>query len=323
MSLSANALIRRLRETMLGAQEEARRIEVPVAGRPSLMDLVLLVARYSREDALLAFAGNLSYNWFLAIFPFLLFLVSLLKVIHATGLITSLVDQVDSSLPAPAAQLIRQQILPDVMSRLTNNPLLSISLALGALWAVSFGTRAIVQAMNRMYGVEDRRPPWERFVLPLVFSAGAAALFLTALGLLVFGSPISVAAGRALGSGSMGLLAWSILRWPLLLCLAFLAFALLYSWAPDVHPGVPFLSVGAVLATVAWLIFSVGFALVLNNFAQFLVSPLYGWFTGLIILLMYLYWSSVILLVGAEVNRAIDAYVTGSADLETIRDKPL
>jgi membrane protein len=203
---------------------------------------------------------------------------------------------------------VRHQILAAVLSRLTTNPILSLFLALGSLWAVSFVARAIVQAVNRMYGVEDSRPLWQRFLLPLLFSLGASTLFLVALGVIVFGSSISVDLGKGLGSGSMGWWAWAILRWPLLLALAFLAFDLVYACAPDVHQRTALVSGGALLATFTWLLFSAAFSLVLNHFAQFLVSPLYGWFTGLIILLMYLYWSSVILLVGAEINWVVERH---------------
>jgi membrane protein len=281
-------------------------------GDTSAVDLVRLTVRHAREDALMAFAGNLTYNAFLAVFPFLLFLVSILKTIHATGMIHDLVRTLTHSLPAPAARLVRQQILPDVMSRLTSNPWLSLFLALGSLWAVSFVGRAIVQAMNHMYDTDERRSWWVRALLPLLFSLGAALLFIAALAMIVFGPALSVGVGNFLGSGSVGWWTWTMLRWPLLIALAFLAFALIYYWGPDVQQRVPFVSVGAGVSTAAWVIFSIAFSLVLNRFAQFLISPLYGWFTGLIILLMYLYWSSVIILAGAEINRVIEDQKLGA-----------
>lgn len=304
--------MRLLHETEDEACHKGHEIRLPVLGHISLAGLLIPTFRHAREDALMAFAGNLTYNAFLAVFPFLLFLVSILKLVDATGLITSLVDAIAHSLPAPAAHLVRQQILPDVMSRLTDNPWLSLLLALGSLWQVTFVGRAIVQAMNRMYETEDRRAWWRRFLLPLLFALGAAILFLAALALLVFGPQLGAAIGNGLGSSSAGWWASFILRWPLLLVLAFFAFAVIYYWGPDLDQRAPFVSMGAALATVAWVIFSVGFSLVLNQFAIFLISPLYGWFTGLIILLMYLYWSSVILLVGAEVNRVIEDNTPGS-----------
>jgi membrane protein len=82
----------------------------------------------------------------------------------------------------------------------------------------------------------------------------------------------------------------------------------MYYYAPDPRRRAPIVNAGVILATVAWLLFSAAFSLVLNHFVQFLITPLYGWFTGLIVLLMYLYWSSVILLVCAEVNRVIASH---------------
>lgn len=307
MSLSAGVVLRRLRATALTAREEANRIEVPATGGSSLAHLVEQVMQHARQDAVLAFAGNLAYNAFLALFPFLLFLVSVLRAVHATGLITGLADLIEPTLPHQAAQLVRRQILPEVISRLPDSPLLSVSLALGSLWAVSFVARAVVQAMNRMYEVEDGRPLWQRFLLPLVFSLGAAALFLAALVLIVFGSSIGVSVGKALGSGSVGWWAWAVLRWPALLGIAFLAFALTFYFGPDPRRRPPFINFGVLLSTVVWLLFTAAFSVTLNNFVQFLITPLYGWFTGLIVLLMYLYWSSVIVLVGAEVNLIVSS----------------
>ncbi len=306
MSATEGTLLHWLGETVRGAHKEARGMRTAGATAASIVRIVRAAFQHARRDALLAFAGNLTYNAFLAVFPFLLFLVSILKVIHATGLITQLVATVTRSLPAPAAEVVRHQILPDVMSRLTDSPILSLFLALGSLWSVSFVGRAVVQAINRMYDVEDRRPWWQRILIPLLFSLGAAVLFVGALSLIVFGSTITEGVGAFLGHEDLGWWVWLVLRWPLMIVLTFLGFALIYYWAPDIEQRVRFASIGAAAATAAWLIFSAAFALVLNNFAQFLISPLYGWFTGLIILLMYLYWSSAILLAGAEINRAID-----------------
>jgi membrane protein len=306
MGTAAGGLLRRLRRTARTAEEHADRIELPLVRRTTVGELVRLTARHSQQDSLPTFAGNLAYNAFLAIFPFLLFLVSILKAVHATGLVVRLVDVIVRSLPTPAARLVRQQILHDVMSRLTDSPILSVFLALGSLWAVSAVARAVMSAMNKMYGVEDSRPLWARLLLSLGLSVGAALLFLAALALIVFGPTAGVTLGQTLGSGTIGWWVWNIVRWPVLVGLALLGFALVYYYAPDLEQRFPFVSVGAIAATIAWLIFSLIFSLVLNHFASNLITPLYGWFTGLIILLLYLYSSSVIVLVGAEITRVIE-----------------
>ena len=95
-----------------------------------------------------AFAGNLAFNAFLAIVPFLLFLVSVLRALRATDLLSSLLDVLSGTLPAASAQLLRDQVQAEVTSRLPDMWALSALLALGALWACSAAFRAVNAAMN-------------------------------------------------------------------------------------------------------------------------------------------------------------------------------
>lgn len=297
----------------LGSAEEiahnvGRRITevpVPTSRRLTLGDLVRLTLQHGGRDHLSAFAGNLTYNAFLAAFPFLLFLVSLLKVVHATNLVKTASNTISRTLPSSAAQVLHRQILPEVLSRLTDSTVLSILLALGSLWAVSAVARSAMEAMDVMYEVKDHRGFVARLLLSVVLSLAAALLFLAAIALLVFGPTIASLTDRVLGAGTIAWWLWSVVQWPLLLSFALLAFALIYYYAPDVTQRFRLVAPGAITATIAWLVFSVGFSFVLNRFGHFLVNPIYGWFTGLIIFLMYIYWSSVILLAGAEINRTV------------------
>lgn len=99
----------------------------------------------------------------------------------------------------------------------------------------------------------------------------------------------------------------SAVQWVIVVACAFVGFALTYYVAPDVRRPIRSVSAGALAATPAWLLFTLVFSGVLNQFGALLVDPLYGWFTGLIVLLLYLYWSALILLAGAEINRVIEA----------------
>jgi membrane protein len=279
----------------------------------SLTDLIRSTAFHVREDRLSVFAGNLTYNAFLAFFPFMLFLVSLLKVARATSLVTTLVDTMSRTLPSSAATLVRQQILPEVLSRLTSNPILSAFLALGSLWAASAVARAVMEAMNVMYGVKHSRSLWFRLLLSILLSAGAAVLFLAALALIVFGPFFAVRMSLLTGHGTILRWTWNVGQWLLLLVIALLAFASIYYFAPNVEHRSRFVSLGALVATGSWIIFSLIFSFVLNQFGNRLIDPLYGWFAGVIILLMYMYWSSLILLAGGEINRVIESHASERA----------
>ena len=121
---------------------------------------------------------------------------------------------------------------------------------------------------------------------------------------------VGPAVGAVVAVGVDGTI-WNVVQWVILVASAFLGFALTYYLAPNVKRPIRSISPGALGATVAWVLFTIGFSGVLNHFGPLLVDPLYGWFTGLIVLLLYLYWSSLILLVGAEVNHVIEADPAG------------
>jgi uncharacterized BrkB/YihY/UPF0761 family membrane protein len=87
-------------------------------------------------------------------------------------------------------------------------------------------------------------------------------------------------------------LIWSTVQWVMLVVCAFGACALLYYYGPDARRPIRAVAPGALAATLAWLVFSVGFARVLDAFGAFLVDPPYGWFAGMIVLMLYLYWSA-------------------------------
>jgi membrane protein len=285
--------------------------EVPRARHLRVRDLVRLTAQQVGPHHLPAFAGNLTYNAFLASFPFLLLLLSVLRALHATDLLSGLVDVLTASLPATSAQLFHEQIQPDVASRIPNSRLLNVVLALGSLWAVSAVFRAVTAAMNVMYECAEHRPLWVRFGLSIVLSLLTACLFLSAVVLILAGSRATAAVAEAVHSGTSFAAIWTAVQWIILVVCAFLAFALTYYVAPDVKRPIRSVSPGAFAATAAWLLFTLGFSGVLNQFGPVLVDPLYGWFTGLIVLLLYLYWSSLILLVGAEINRVVEANGVG------------
>ncbi|MDQ2743486.1 MAG: YihY/virulence factor BrkB family protein [Chloroflexota bacterium] len=291
--------------------------EMTVDPHLTARQLVRRVARHVQARHLDAYAGNITYNAFLAIFPFLLFLLSLLKIVHATAQLASLIDTAARALPLTAARSVHQ-IVRAVVVLLPNNLVFSVLLALGSLWAVSAAFRAIMEAMDVAYEVEEDRPLLVMGALAIVLSLAAALLWLVALALIVGGAPIVGKATAALGLGASGNLLLIIAQWMVLISFTWLAFALTYYYAPHLRQSRLAVTPGSIVATIAWLLFSVGFSLVLNHFGRYLVNPLYGLFTGLIVLLLYLYWSSFILLVGAAINQVIevgDRPSTGSTDV--------
>ena len=277
--------------------------DVPMSRRLGRFDLIRIVVHAIGAHHLTALSGNLAYNAFLALVPFLLVLVVGLRALHATDVLSALLDLLAAPLPAATGQLLHTQLQAEVTSRLPPQWLLSGLLGVGALWASSAGFRALASAMNLMYETSEDRPLLAQILSSLLMSLLSAALLLVAFGLA---QVTAQALSRVLNAPAEQL--WNVVKWLVLLVSVFVAFAATYAFVPQVKRPVRAIAPGAAVATLAIAAFSLGFAWVINVFGPVLVDPMYGWFTGVFALLLYLYWASFILLLGGEVNNAIEKY---------------
>lgn len=109
------------------------------------------------------------------------------------------------------------------------------------------------------------------------------------------------------GLGSTFRLLWNIVQWPVLFCEVLLAFSLVYYFAPDVEQRFRWVSLGTIIAVTSWIVFSGLFALYINNFGSY--NATYGSLAGVAIFLFYIYWSALIMLIGAEMNQVIEEHI--------------
>ena len=282
-----------------GLAQQGNAVPVPMGRRLRLSQLVVAVWQVARRHHLQVFAGDLAYNAFLGMIPFMLFVVLVLRSVHADVFINGAVAMFGLVLPASAAGLLQGQIQAEVNSRVPDWWLLGAFLAAGSLWACSAVFRAVASALNVMYEARDDRSPVRGLAISVVFAIGAAATWLI---VFVLGEMLTTAAASA-SSSAVGLI------WAVVIFLGAVGFcAGVYRLVPCDRRGFRAILPGALCAAACWFVFSLIFAFVMNAFGQFLVDPLYGWFAGLFSLVLYLYWSANIFLVGAEVNHAIEAY---------------
>lgn len=305
---TAKGQLKRVEQTVHKVEATVDEVKVPLTRNLGLFTFVKQVFKEAGEDHLGAFAGNLTYSGLFAMFPFLIFLVSLLGLAGAQNLVNTLLDQAAKALPADALSLIRGQILPIVQTKaagaFTVGAIVSI---LAALWGISGGFGAIMEAMNVMYEVQDARPFWKKYLTAILLSLAVVALLIAALVLVVFGPEIAqTIANHTPALGQVFVVAWSIIQWPVLLVFVLLAFALIYYFAPDVQQKFRFISPGAVVALIGWVIFSLLFRLYVQNFGSY--NKTYGTLAGLALLLVYIHWSSYILLLGGEINQVIEKH---------------
>ena len=237
------------------------------------IDLLPFGERVAKEfvgDDLSGLAAELSYRFFLALFPFFIFLAALggfLAAAFSSGDPTErLMDQIGSALPADARSILQDQVSGVLESR--SGGLLSIGI-IGAIWASSGAAKALIKALNRVYGVPETRPFWKSTSLALVMTLAGSISIFGSFALLVatqsFGSDIA----EAIGAGGAFELTVAIVRWPIVIALVMFAVGLIYWLAPNIDMPFRLISPGAIAFTLVWLLTALAFGLYVANFGEF------------------------------------------------------
>jgi membrane protein len=246
-------------------------------------------------------AAALSYYFLFALFPTLLFLTTLVGLLPIPYLMDQLVGYFIRVLPADAASLL-VKTLGEIRSG-ANSGLLSLGV-IAALWGASGGMLSIISALNAAYDVVDRRPWWKRRIVALALTCGFSLFTLTAVLLLVFGERIGEAAAALMGMGPLFTRTWNVLQWPAIMVCGLAGIDLVYYLAPAVRLRWTWVTPGSGFAVVAWL----GMSFVLRLYVRFIgdYNATYGSIGGVILLMLWLYWTSLALLVGAEINAELE-----------------
>lgn len=257
------------------------------------------------DDKVTSIGSKLTYYLVLSIFPFLIFLLNIIKFTPLAS--QDVLSQIVSVLPGDT-----QTMLIDIVNGIvnaSNNTLLSIS-AIGGLWTASSGIAPVIQAINEAYDYKDKRSFIKRRFTAIIFTLGLIVLIILVFGSLIFGEIIAKNLFSLIDGGSLFKTIWPILRVVIALAFMMLAFSLLYKFGPsfpkeskvsfkDTLPGSIFVSIG-------WVVASVLFSFYVNNFGKYSVT--YGSLGGIIVFLIWLYLSSVIIVLGGEVNATIDYF---------------
>ncbi|MFN3866216.1 MAG: YihY/virulence factor BrkB family protein [Demequina sp.] len=261
-------------------------------------------AREFSKDQCTDIAAALTYYAVLAMFPAL---IALLAVIGLTGESQRTVDTMLDLLARVGGGSVADTLEP-IITELATAQSAGVALIVGiavALWSASGYTSAFARAMNRMYEIGEGRPFWK--FRPIMVLVTAALLIMAALVLigLVLSGPAAEAVGDALGLSSTVVTVWSIVKWPLILVVAVLMVALLYWATPNLkQPKFRWLSLGAGLAILVWILASVGFGFYVANFSNY--DRTYGALAGVIIFLLWLWLTNLALLFGAELDAELE-----------------
>jgi membrane protein len=247
------------------------------------------------NDGVTDLAATVTYYGILSLFPFLLMLVAVASVVITPDTADRIVQQLGEVAPGPATQILGERIRQ--LGGQQNVALLGFG-ALAALWSASGGTSALITALNRCYDVKEQRPWWKVRLIAILMTLVAAVLGLAAALVAVATAPLADWVGGPLG------LAIGYLRLPVAGLVMMFLWALLYYVLPDVQQTFRFITPGSVLGVVLWILASWGFSRYVSSFGSY--DRTYGSLGGVIVLLLWMWISSLVLLVGAETNAFIE-----------------
>jgi membrane protein len=256
--------------------------------------------RQFMADDCMGLAQQVAYSSLLAFIPAVVLLVGLLGLFGAYDSLQEFLGAV-----APHAVIQAIQVAQDSAQGKGGSAVAVVVGSALALWAASGAMNAVVKAVNRAYNQQETRPFWRLRLLALVLvvltGLVTAGLFL----LIVFGGPIGEAIAKRAHLGSQFTLVWDIVRWPIAFTAILLFFAIVYYAAPNIgHRSWKWISPGSLFGAIGWLALSGLFALYTSFSSSY--DKTYGSLAGAIVLLLWLYYSAVALLFGAELNAEVD-----------------
>jgi membrane protein len=275
-------------------QEAEKPTQIPPRG---WWQVIRRALKESSADHVPMLAGGVAYFAFLAVFPAMIAAITLYGLIADPGEVADQVRSLAGMLPPETQPLIINQ-LNSLVS--TSGSALGVGLVVSllvALWSASTATANLIQAINLAYDEEETRGSLKLRGIALLLTLGGIVFMLVTLTLVAVVPPLL----DALPIGTAARVVAQVVRWVLLLAMVITALAVVYRVAPNRDaPRFQWASVGALVAAALWLIGSALFSLYVNYFGSY--NKTYGALAGVVVLMLWLYLTSYIVLLGAEIN---------------------
>jgi membrane protein len=276
------------------------------------MDFAKRLWNKFQDDDVLNGAATLAFFFLLAIFPAAIFVLSLLPSLSIPHLQQAIVDLLHQALPEQSANLFEETIRGVTADR---TQLLTIGLIF-TVWSASAGVYAIMEQLNRVYEVRDRRGFWRARGAAILLMLLFVMLAIGALSLVIFGGVVQLWLASIVGWTRALLFFFVILRWIILTAALLLALALIYRFGPDANLKFQFISPGNVVAAALIALASIGFRFYVSKFGNY--SATYGNLAAMIILILWMYLVGITILVGCEIN----AILQPDKSVECLLDRP-
>ncbi|MEW1657429.1 YihY/virulence factor BrkB family protein [Streptomyces sp. NPDC093707] len=244
------------------------------------------------------YAASLTYYAVLALLPSAIVTISLIGLADPAGT-EQLINRLSSIAPAESGATVRHALVVMAQQR-TAAWVVVGGAAVSALWSSCSYLAVFRRALHAMHRTKDDRPPWRKAPRILVTALLLMALLISSAVALLVSGPIATAVGRASGFGETSETLWNVVQWPLLLALATVLAMVLFRSGPPSSRGVRRAGPGGVLAVLLWLVSSAGFTFYASYVGTF--NRLYGSLAGSVVFLIWLWFSNLSLLSGAQFN---------------------
>jgi membrane protein len=246
-------------------------------------------------------AAQLAYFAILSMFPFAMFLLTLVGYIPLHGLDSHILDVAYSVMPTASAKLVDQTVHEIVGKQ--RGWLLWATLVF-ALYTASGGASGLITALNRAYDVSETRAAWRVKVRALLVTLGGVVTIIVATTAMLIGPELVRRAWELFGIGGAFDKLWAVLRWPVAALAMMTMVACIYYFLPNVKQKWRFITPGSVFAVLAWILTSLGFRLYVSHFNSY--AKTYGALGTVVVLLVWLYLSGFVLIMGGEINAILD-----------------
>jgi membrane protein len=247
------------------------------------------------EDEISRLSAELAYFFLLSLFPFFIFLFTFLSYLPFPH--EDVLSFLREYVPRETVQMIETNLRQIIENQ--NGKLLSFGI-IAAIWAASHGMGAIVRALNRAYDVQESRPFFVARGMSILLTFAMIFVIMVALILPVFGQMIGSFLFSIFGFSYMFLNVWNVFRWMVSSIILFFVFVALYYFAPNKHLRVREVTVGALFATIGWMVVSLAFSYYVNHFSNY--TAMYGSLGGIIALMIWFYLSGMMIVLGGEMN---------------------
>ena len=273
------------------------RFKIPI----SWSELLKRTLNEAWADDVFNLAAQQAYYFFFALFPAILAVISIASFFPVQNLIDEIVRMLGRVAPQEVITIVTEQIR-NIAN--TNAAGLLTFAFLFTLWSSSSAVVSMCSTLNAAYDITEGRPWWKVRLTALGLTLGLAVFILVSMTLVVAGPAIAERIANSMNLGPAFLSLWNVLQWPVVFVLVATAIALVYYYAPDAEQDWIWITPGSILATLLWVVISLGFKFYVTQFGNYTAT--YGVIGGVMVLMLWFYLSGVAILIGAELNAEIE-----------------